>query len=72
MKLQENLDKEKRNRADADKARRKAEGELKIAQETLDELSKQKADIENALRRYSLFTELTYSNTRKHKKLQFS
>ncbi|GMT04726.1 hypothetical protein PENTCL1PPCAC_26900, partial [Pristionchus entomophagus] len=49
--VEENLDKEKRNRADADKSRRKAEGELKIAQETLDELSKQKADIENALRR---------------------
>ncbi|GMT32623.1 hypothetical protein PFISCL1PPCAC_23920, partial [Pristionchus fissidentatus] len=49
--VEENLDKEKRNRADADKARRKAEGELKIAQETLDEMAKQKSDIENALRR---------------------
>ncbi|ETN77931.1 hypothetical protein NECAME_10688 [Necator americanus] len=45
------LEREKRNRADMDKARRKAEGDLKIAQEELDELSKAKSDVENSLRR---------------------
>ncbi|CAJ0583983.1 unnamed protein product, partial [Mesorhabditis spiculigera] len=48
---EQSLDREKRNRADMDKAKRKAEGEQKIAQEELDELNKQKSDIENSLRR---------------------
>ncbi|KAL6728752.1 hypothetical protein Aduo_010491 [Ancylostoma duodenale] len=45
------LEREKRNRADMDKSRRKAEGDLKIAQEEMDELSKAKSDVENSLRR---------------------
>ncbi|KAK6019874.1 myosin head [Ostertagia ostertagi] len=45
------LEREKRNRADMDKAKRKAEGDLKIAQEEMEELSKAKSDVENGLRR---------------------
>ncbi|CAJ0600448.1 unnamed protein product [Cylicocyclus nassatus] len=45
------LEREKRNRADMDKARRKAEGDLKIAQEEMDELTKARSDVENSLRR---------------------
>jgi myosin protein heavy chain len=45
------LERERHVRADTEKAKRKLEGELRIAQENLDELSKQRQDAENSLRR---------------------
>lgn len=49
--LEDNLEREKRARNDTDKQKRKVEGELKIAQENIDEVNKQKTDIENNLRK---------------------
>lgn len=45
------MEQEKRNRADADKAKRKLEGEIRIAKEDLEEINKQRQDIEAALKR---------------------
>jgi hypothetical protein len=45
------LDRERRIRADLDKQRRKTEGELKVAHENLDELARQKTDVENAVKK---------------------
>jgi len=44
--LEGSLDKEKRTRADTEKARRKVEGELKITQETVSELERSKKELE--------------------------
>lgn len=50
--LEDGLERERRGRQDVEKAKRKAEGELKIAQETIEELTRQKHDSENALKKY--------------------
>ncbi len=49
--LEENMEREKRNRQDVEKQKRKAEGELKISQENYDELTKHKQDLESSLKR---------------------
>merc|ERR1719187_1912268 len=49
--LESSLDKEKRGRADVDKARRKVEGELKVTQETIGELERDKKEAEAMLAR---------------------
>ena len=46
------LERERRARTDLDKQRRKTEGELKIAHENMEELGKQKSDVENAVRKW--------------------
>lgn len=50
--MEDQLEREKRARQDLDKAKRKVEGELKISQENLEELLKQKHDLENNLKKY--------------------
>lgn len=49
--MADNLERERRIRQDVEKSKRKTEGELKIAQETVDEFIKQKHDMENALKK---------------------
>merc|ERR1719187_642795 len=49
--LESGLDREKRGRADVDKARRKVEGDLKIAQESVAELERMKKELEATLAR---------------------
>jgi len=51
LQLEDSLEREKRTRQDVEKAKRKVEGEVKVAQENIDELNKQKHDVENNLRR---------------------
>lgn len=48
--LEDTLEREKRSRAEMDKAKRKTEGELRIAQENIEEVNKQKADLENNIK----------------------
>jgi len=51
------MEREKRGKSDTDKGKRKIEGDLKVANETIDELNKQKHDVEAALKRsYQKFT----------------
>lgn len=45
------MEREKRNRADADKSKRKLDGELRISNENLEELNKQRQDAEASLKR---------------------
>ena len=45
------MERERRVRADAEKTKRKIEGELRIASETIQEISKQRQDAENSLKR---------------------
>ena len=49
--LEDNLERERRGRQDVEKAKRKAEGELKIAHENIEELMRQKHESENAIRK---------------------
>merc|ERR1719219_790111 len=49
--LESGLDREKRGRADVDKARRKVEGDLKITQESVAELERMKKELEANLAR---------------------
>merc|ERR1712241_1380300 len=49
--LNDSLDREKRSRADTEKARRKVEGELKVQQETVSDLQQQKDEHENTILR---------------------
>jgi hypothetical protein len=68
--LQENLDREKKVRADVEKAKRKVETDLKATQEAVEELDRAKHELEDANRKYvfkcvvidhSLYFELTFS-----------
>ena len=45
--MEENLEREKKVRADVEKARRKVEGDLKMTQETVEELENTKRDLED-------------------------
>lgn len=45
------MDREKRSRQDLEKSKRKVEGELKVAQENIDEMTKQKHDVEQNLKK---------------------
>lgn len=49
--MEEKLDREKRMRLDLEKAKRKMEGELRVMQESMEEINKQKHDIEQILKR---------------------
>lgn len=49
--MEEKLGREKRMRLDLEKAKRKMEGELKVAQENIDEITTQKHDIEQTMKR---------------------
>lgn len=49
--LEDNLEREKRQRQDTEKAKRKTEGELKVAQENIDEVTRQKQDLESNLKK---------------------
>merc|ERR1712173_209311 len=49
--LNDQLGKEKRDRIDNEKARRRVEGELKVAQEAVAELERQKKDGESTIAR---------------------
>merc|ERR1712053_69196 len=49
--LQDSLDREKRARADIEKNRRKVEGELKVTQETVNDLERSKKEAENIIAR---------------------
>ena len=51
LQLNDNLDREKRHRADVEKARRKVENDLKMTQETVEELERMKHDLEENARR---------------------
>jgi len=45
--MEENLEREKKVRADVEKARRKVEADLKMTQETVEELENVKRDLED-------------------------
>merc|ERR1711973_978293 len=51
MGMESSLEREKRQRADAEKQRRKLEGELKITQENVMDLERTKKELENILQR---------------------
>jgi len=46
------LEREKKQRADVEKAKRKVENDLKMTQETVEELEHVKRDLEENVRRY--------------------
>lgn len=47
VQMEENLEREKKVRADVEKARRKVEADLKMTQETVEELENVKRDLED-------------------------
>ena len=49
--MTDNLERERKNRADVEKARRKVENDLKMTQETVEELEHIKRDLEDNVRR---------------------
>lgn len=49
--MEENLEREKKVRADVEKSKRKVESDLKMAQETVEELERVKRDLEDASRK---------------------
>lgn len=53
--MEDGLEREKRQRQEIEKSKRKIEGELKLAQENIDELNKQKHDLENNIKRFQNF-----------------
>ena len=61
--MEENLEREKKVRADVEKAKRKVESDLKMTQETVEELERAKRDLEENVRKYELqSTILTYNS----------
>lgn len=50
--MEEAADREKRVKQDLEKAKRKVEGDLKVANENIEEITKQKHDVENMLKKY--------------------
>ena len=50
--MQESIDREKKVRADVEKAKRKVETDLKATQEAVEELERVKGELENNLRKY--------------------
>ena len=49
----ENLEREKKVRADVEKAKRKLETDLKLTQEAVEELDKAKHELEDGVKRYA-------------------
>ena len=56
------LEREKKLKADLDKARRKLEGELKTCQEQIDLLGHSKDELEKTLTRFIISTDLSIYN----------
>ena len=52
--MQENLDREKKVRADVEKVKRKLETDLKATQEAVEELDRIKKELEDTVRRSAL------------------
>lgn len=52
LQLEDNLEREKKHRADMEKAKRKVENDLKMTQETVEELERVKQQLEEQGRRY--------------------
>jgi len=52
VQMEENLEREKKVRADVEKAKRKVESDLKMTQETVEELERVKRDLEESVRKY--------------------
>ena len=50
--MEENLQREKKVRADVEKAKRKVESDLKMTQEAVEELEKVKGDLEASVKKY--------------------
>ena len=51
LQVSDSLEREKKNRSDVEKAKRKVENELKMTQETVEELERFKHDLEENVRR---------------------
>lgn len=51
MQMEENLQREKKVRADVEKAKRKVESDLKMTQEAVEELEKVKGDLEASVKK---------------------
>lgn len=51
LKLEDALEREKKVRGDVDKAKRKVEGDLKMTQETVEDLERVKRDLEELVRK---------------------
>lgn len=51
--MEENLEREKKVRADVEKTKRKLESDLKMTQETVEELERVKRDMEEGGRKYA-------------------
>ena len=49
--MEDSLEREKKQRADVEKAKRKVENDLKMTQETVEELERVKRDLEENVRR---------------------
>ena len=50
--MEDNLEREKKHRADVEKAKRKLENDLKMTQETVDDLERVRRELEEGGRRY--------------------
>lgn len=53
VQLEDNLEREKKVRADVEKAKKKVEQDLKATQETVEDLERAKRDLEENVRRYT-------------------
>ena len=49
--MSDSLEREKKNRSDVEKAKRKIEGDLKMTQESMDELEGMKKELEEGIRK---------------------
>ena len=50
--MEDNLEREKKHRADVEKAKRKLEADLKMTQETVDDLERVRTELEANVKRY--------------------
>ena len=50
--MEDNLEREKKHRSDVEKAKRKLENDLKMTQETVDDLERVRRELEEGGRRY--------------------
>ena len=50
--MEDNLEREKKHRGDVEKAKRKLENDLKMTQETVDDLERVRRELEEGGRRY--------------------
>lgn len=55
MQIEDNWEQEKKIRAEVEKARRKAEGDLKMTIENLNEMERSKIDLEEVVKKYVCF-----------------